>query len=100
MARWTGTWLSGLGAAGVSLQREGEWRGQRFGLPAAGPGSVASFNGRLGAVLIDFLVAALIRGLLRPLLDQPTRLVWGLIGFGVFAAMYAVLLPTTGQTLG
>lgn len=100
MERWTGTWLSGLGAAGVSLQQEGQWRGQRYGLPEAGPGSVASFNQRLGGVLVDLLVATLIGGLVNGFLPSPTLQTKQGVGIGVLLLMYAVLLPTAGQTLG
>ena len=55
--------MSGLGAAGVSLQPEGAWRGSRLGLPESGAGSVATFNQRLGAVLVDLVVAGLIGAL-------------------------------------
>jgi uncharacterized RDD family membrane protein YckC len=100
MARWTGTWLSGLGAAGVSLRREGEWRGQRYGLPAAGPGSVATFNARLGGVLVDLLAATLIGRLVNGFVAHPDLATRQGAGIGALLLMYAVLLPTTGQTLG
>jgi uncharacterized RDD family membrane protein YckC len=100
MARWTGTWLSGLGAAGVSLQREGEWRGQRYGLPAAGPGSVASFNARLGAVLLDLLAATLIGALVNGFVTEPSLASRQGAGIGALLLIYALLLPTGGQTLG
>jgi uncharacterized RDD family membrane protein YckC len=100
MARWTGTWLSGVGAAGVSLQREGEWRGQRFGLPESGAGSVASFNLRLGGVLVDLLVATLVGALINGFLAHPTVQTKQGVGIGVLLLIYALLLPTAGQTLG
>ena len=37
-----------------------KWRGERLGLPEAGPGSVASFGSRVLALLIDGVLAALI----------------------------------------
>src|SRR5437764_1210776 len=100
MARWTGTWLSGLGAAGVSLQREGEWKGQRFGLPASGAGSVATFNARLGAVLIDILVATLIGTFVNTFIAQPTLATKQGAGIAALMLIYALLLPTRGQTIG
>ena len=100
MARWTGTWLSGLEAAGVRLHAEGDWRGKRLGLPESGPGSVATFNRRLGAVMVDLVLAALLRGLLNTFVDDPSRLLWHGAGFGALILMYALLLPTAGQTIG
>jgi uncharacterized RDD family membrane protein YckC len=100
MARWTGTWLSGLGAAGVSLRTEGDWRGRRLGLPESGPGSVATFNRRLGGVLVDLLVAALIGGLVNSFLAHPDVVSRQGAGIGALLLMYTALLPTAGQTFG
>ena len=100
MARWTQTWLSGLGAAGVSLQPEGAWRGSRLGLPEAGAGSVASFNQRLGAVLVDLVVAGLIGGLVNGFVEDPGFASKQGAGIGALVLMYALLLPTGGQTFG
>ena len=100
MARWTGTWLSGLEAAGVSLRPEGDWRGKRYGMPEDGPGSVASFGARLGAVILDSFAAGLVARLVRASLEGDGFLVRHGPGIGVFLLMYALLLPTLGQTIG
>jgi uncharacterized RDD family membrane protein YckC len=100
VARWTQTWLSGLGAAGVTLQPEGAWRGSRLGLPQSGAGSVATFNQRLGGVLVDLLVAGLIGGLVNSFVDDPGFASKQGAGVGALVLMYAVLLPTAGQTFG
>ena len=100
MARWTGTWLSGLGAAGVALHAEGDWRGKRLGLPQSGSGSVASFNARLGGILIDLLIATLIGGLINGFVRDPDFATKQGAGIAALVAMYALLLPTAGQTLG
>jgi uncharacterized RDD family membrane protein YckC len=100
VARWTGTWLSGLGAAGVSRRTEGDWRGKRLGLPEAGPGSAASFNARLGGVLIDIFLATLIGRLITSFVTDPDVAAKQAAGIGALVAMYALLLPTAGQTLG
>jgi uncharacterized RDD family membrane protein YckC len=100
MARWTSTWLSGLESAGVALKAEGDWGGKGYGLPAEGPGSVATFNSRLGAVLVDLLVGALIGGLINSFVTDPGLASKQGAGVGALVLMYAVLLPTTGQTLG
>jgi len=97
MARPTGTPLSGPGAAGVRIL-DGH-RGQRLGLPAEGPGSVATAGSRLGAVLLDLVVAGLIGGLGSASTggSPESRQVAGVVAL---VLMYAVLLPTAGQTIG
>ena len=100
MARWTGTWLSGLGAAGVEVRQEGDWRGRQLGLPEAGPGSVATFNTRLGAVLLDLVVAGLIGGLVNAFVRDPDLATRQGAGIGALVLMYGLLLPTAGQTMG
>ena len=100
MARWTGTWLSGLDAAGVSLRPEGDWRGKRYGLPEDGPGSVATFGARLGAVLLDSLAAGLVARLVKTAVEGDGFAYRHGPGVAVFVLMYALLLPTLGQTIG
>ena len=57
--RDVGSWLQGPGA--VRGERPaGDYRGQRLGLPAEGPGRIATFGHRLGAFAIDSLLCALI----------------------------------------
>jgi uncharacterized RDD family membrane protein YckC len=94
MARWTGTWLSGLGAAGVELAPRGAWRGERVGLPESGPGSVASFGARLVAFVLDAVLCGLVAGLFTAP-DPPGR--WSFLPLGV---LYAVAVPVAGQTVG
>ncbi len=100
MARWTGTWLSGLAAAGVTLHGPGQWRGQRFGLPEAGAGSVAGFGPRLGAVCVDLLVAGLIGALGNVVSGDPNPAIRQLTGIVALLLLYTALLPTAGQTIG
>jgi len=65
VSNWLGSWLAGSASApepdasaeSTSVQRH---RGERLGLPAAGPGSVASLGRRLGAFVLDCLMATLI----------------------------------------
>ncbi|HEV7647730.1 MAG TPA: RDD family protein [Actinophytocola sp.] len=59
MSRWTGSWLSGPGAAATPQ----DWPGERLGLPRSGPGSIASRGARLGALLVDLVIAALVTSL-------------------------------------
>ena len=92
--------MSGLGAAGVSLRGPDDWRGRRLGLPAAGAGSVAGFNARLLGVLVDLIVAGLMGGLVNGALRSPSLATRQGAGIAALLLLYAVLLPTTGQTFG
>ncbi|MCK0173420.1 MULTISPECIES: RDD family protein [Mycobacteriaceae] len=60
MARAIGSWLSGpesnRGPGGPG-QPPNEYPGQRLGLPPEGPGSIARFGRRVGAMIIDWLIA-------------------------------------------
>ncbi|MEU7065737.1 RDD family protein [Streptomyces sp. NPDC046161] len=55
-----GSWLSGPRAAAEEMGVDFGYRGQRLGLPRSGPGSVARFGRRLGAVAIDWVGCQLI----------------------------------------
>lgn len=59
MARWTETWLSGIGSTGVETD-QGEWPGEKLGLPAEGVGSAAGGGQRFAAFVLDLLAAAMI----------------------------------------
>lgn len=50
-----GSWLSGPRAAAEDMGVDFGYRGQRLGLPQEGPGSVARFGRRLGALAIDWV---------------------------------------------
>jgi uncharacterized RDD family membrane protein YckC len=64
VTKWTGSWLSGPGAAAPVEQ---EWPGQRLDLPRSGPGAVASRGARLAALLLDLVLAALVTSLFVPM---------------------------------
>ncbi|HEY7597767.1 MAG TPA: RDD family protein [Actinophytocola sp.] len=66
MSRWTGSWLSGPSAAAQARAPQ-EWPGERLGLPRSGPGSVASRGARLGALVLDLVIAALVTRLFVPM---------------------------------
>jgi uncharacterized RDD family membrane protein YckC len=59
MPRTFGSWLSGPppSEAGDPAEGAGDYPGQRLGLPQAGPRSLARIGRRVGAVLIDWLIA-------------------------------------------
>ena len=59
VSRWTGSWLSGAGESAAAQ----DFPGERLGLPRSGPGSIASRGARLGALLIDLVIAALVTSL-------------------------------------
>jgi len=100
MARWTGTWLSGLGAAGVEVRPEGDWRGRRLGLPADGLSSLAGTGERLAAFALDLLAGGLIGGLVNVLVVDPTAGQRALAANGAFALQVLLLTALTGQSLG
>ncbi|RBQ20196.1 RDD family protein [Spongiactinospora rosea] len=89
--RWTQSLLIGIRGD------DSEDRGSGLGLPAKGPGSVASWPRRIGAIMIDWMICtwAIAQGLLRlPAIDYP------LAGLGVFAVTCLLLIGTMGMTFG
>jgi uncharacterized RDD family membrane protein YckC len=73
---------------------QGRPRGAALGLPAEGPGSLASFGSRIGAYLVDAVAAALVAGLFTaPSLPGN----WSLLSFGLITV---VTLVAFGQTPG
>ena len=69
-------------------------RGAALGLPADGPGSLASFGRRAGQFTIDALASAVVTGLVTAP-ELPRN--WSLLTFGVLTVVFLVL---TGQTPG
>ncbi|WNG85670.1 RDD family protein [Mycobacterium sp. ITM-2016-00317] len=67
MARSIGSWLSGPSQSDDPDQRASTYPGQRLGLPETGPGSIARFGRRIGALCIDWLFAVGITALAVPL---------------------------------
>ncbi|UXA11428.1 RDD family protein [Mycobacterium sp. SMC-8] len=57
MARSIGSWLSGPSQSDDSGQRASTYPGERLGFPESGPGSIARFGRRIGALLVDWLVS-------------------------------------------
>ncbi len=99
MARWTGTWLSGLAAAGVDTRPEGGWRGRQWGLPPDGAGAVATTGSRIAAFVLDVVLSALVGGLVKGLAGgaDAERLP---ADEAAFAVQVLVLTALTGQSLG
>lgn len=97
MARWTGTWLGGVGAGADASAAPGV----RLGLPADGPGSAGSFGTRAVAFAVDALLAGLVARLFFPVRDLETpQASTTLAPLVVFALVYLVGLSLRGQTPG
>ncbi len=77
-----GSWLSGPSSVLPSTQN---WRGERLGLPAVGPGSLAGWGRRLVGLLIDWFAAALLVRLFAPGVSYGTA-ASGFITLGFFLA--------------
>jgi uncharacterized RDD family membrane protein YckC len=69
-------------------------RGASLGLPAEGPGSLATFSSRTGAFIVDVIASALVAGLVTAP-DLPAN--WSLLSFGVVTVATLVIF---GQTPG
>ncbi len=73
-------------------------------MPPSGPGAVAGFGPRLGAVVIDWVLSLLIsRGLFGvplPFTDPPPAGGQTFVTLGVFAVMNLLLVGTIGSTIG
>lgn len=94
MARMTGSWLSGSNA-GLPRDTDGtaeRYRGERLGLPEAGPGALASVGRRVGAITVDWAIATLMAWLVAPSLSWNFA-VWAIISI-ITVALFSV---TPGQ---
>ncbi|HEX4788489.1 MAG TPA: RDD family protein [Actinospica sp.] len=89
-----GGWLEG---PTLHDDAAGAHRGERLGLPASGPGSLAGQGRRLGALCVDWVIAVLIVSAIG---WHPTSTTgqWGVLA--VFAAEHLLLISTLGYTIG
>ncbi|MEW2549932.1 RDD family protein [Streptomyces sp. NPDC047002] len=55
-----GSWLAGPRAAAEEMGVDFGYRGERLGLPEEGPGSVARFGRRLGALFVDWALCVIV----------------------------------------
>ncbi|MFC4492955.1 RDD family protein [Streptomyces ovatisporus] len=92
-----GSWLSGPRATAENMGADFGHPGERLGLPQDGPGSIASFGRRLGALFIDWAVAALIGYGLLANGELRTANNWAL---AVFLLMSLLTVGTVGCTPG
>ena len=88
---------TGSAARSGSAEPDDDWRGRGLGLPRTGPGSVAGTGRRSLAFAVDALASAAIAALFIP---DPDSFARGLLGTGILALEYVVLVSLTGQTLG
>ena len=95
--RTLGSWLSTPGQSPELLSEPQDFRGQRLGLPEAGPGSIASVGRRIGALFVDWFSSLLIAGLFGGLLGDPDI---GLLTLGIFFVQTSLLQFTTGSSFG
>lgn len=92
-----GSWLSGPRATAEEMGVDFGHPGERLGLPRSGPGSVARFGRRLGAVMIDWLPCQLIAYGLITHGNLQTAGNWTL---GLFVALSILTVGTVGFTPG
>ncbi|KAF4408066.1 RDD family protein [Streptomyces lycii] len=92
-----GSWLSGPRAAAEDMGVDFGYRGQRLGLPEAGPGSVAGVGRRLGALFADWALCVLIAYGLLSGGDLRATNNWAL---AVFALLSVLTVGTVGSTPG
>ncbi|MGF1431792.1 RDD family protein [Kitasatospora sp. LaBMicrA B282] len=92
-----GSWLEGPKAAAERMGADFGYRGERLGLPREGSGSVAGTARRIGALFVDGWIASLIA---YGTFSHGSLARADLLNLPVFFAMSAVLLCTTGTTIG
>jgi uncharacterized RDD family membrane protein YckC len=92
-----GSWLSGPRAAAEDMGADFGHRGERLGLPAEGPRSIAPVGRRLGALFIDWAVSVLIGYGLFAGGDLHSTDNWAL---AVFLVMSLLTVGTVGSTPG
>ncbi|MFD8985174.1 RDD family protein [Streptomyces sp. NPDC059564] len=92
-----GSWLSGPRAAAEDMGVDFGYPGQRLGLPQSGPGSVARFGRRLGAVAIDWVGCQLIA---YGLITHGNLTAAGNWTLGLFVALVILTVGTVGFTPG
>ncbi|MGW8887364.1 RDD family protein [Streptomyces sp. NPDC055749] len=92
-----GSWLYGPRAAAEDMGVDFGYRGKRLGLPEQGPGSVAPWGRRFGAVFIDWALCMVIAYGLLARGDQQAAGNWALF---VFLVMSVLTVTTVGSTPG
>jgi uncharacterized RDD family membrane protein YckC len=97
VARTQGSWLDGPTSSSATSGES--YAGQRLGLPPSGPGSIAGFGRRLGALVIDWLICSVIGAAVTGhRLFHPGGNAF--VTPGIFALEYVVLVSLIGCTIG
>lgn len=91
-----GAWLSGPGSV---LPSDQDYRGQRLGLPESGPGSLAGWGRRLGALIIDWVACLLLVRLFVPQIEYGTP-ASSLVTLGFFLAELTLFTWLVGASFG
>jgi uncharacterized RDD family membrane protein YckC len=92
-----GSWIDGPRAAAEKMGADFGYRGERLGLPEEGPGAIAPLGRRVGALVVDGWLCALIAYGLLAHGDAGHANLWTT---PVFFIMSVVLLATAGSTVG
>lgn len=92
-----GSWLSGPRSAAEDMGVEFGYRGKRLGLPEDGPGSIAAFGRRFGALVVDWVVCMVIAYGLFAHGDRQAVGNWTL---GIFFVLSLLTVGTVGSTPG
>lgn len=96
-----GTQRAGSGQSGSQPSGVSGYPGEKFGLPAEGPGSVARYGRRLAALVADWLLSVLVAALLlRFAHDAASPATRGIYDLAVFAVEVYLLTALTGQSAG
>ncbi|MFJ4779176.1 RDD family protein [Streptomyces sp. NPDC088762] len=93
-----GSWLSGPRAAAEDMGIDFGYPGRRFGMPEQGPGSMARFGRRLGAIALDWIGCEVIAyGLITRGGDMNALANWTYV---LFLALTLLTVGTVGFTPG
>ncbi|GAA0394357.1 RDD family protein [Streptomyces luteireticuli] len=92
-----GSWLSGPRAAAEDMGVDFGYRGERLGLPEAGPGSVAPLGRRFGAIFIDWALCLLVANGLIAQGNAHRAGNWAIV---VFLVLSVLTVGTIGCTPG
>ncbi len=92
-----GSWIEGPKATAERMGADFGYRGERLGLPKEGPGSLARPGRRIGALFVDGWLCSLVAYGLLAHGEQSRANLWTT---PLFFAVSAILLSTTGTTVG
>ncbi|RZS89599.1 RDD family protein [Motilibacter rhizosphaerae] len=95
--RTLGSWLEGPRAAAEQQGVVFRPRGERIGLPAEGPGSVAPLGRRLVGLLVDWFISG---GVVQVAGGRPQDAAYGWAVLAVFAVLSTLSLAFVGRTPG